>query len=190
MIHKIAAFVALFFGCAIAQAAIVYIDPATQSTSIGNTVSVALKGQDFTQPIEGGGVNLSYNPLVLQLNSVKVDNTTWDFFTTPGTINNTTGKLTDLTFSSFAGRSGSFSIAQITFQSTGLGTSLLTLTESTLNPFASGGELISPPVSFAAANIFVSSVPEPGEWFMLITGIPLVGWQIRRKHGKSAPATD
>jgi len=29
---------------------------------------------------------------------------------------------------------------------------------------------------------FIAAVPEPGEWAMLMSGIPLVGWQIRRKQ--------
>ena len=32
----------------------------------------------------------------------------------------------------------------------------------------------------------VSAVPEPEEWAMMIVGIPLVGWQIRRKQGRKA----
>jgi hypothetical protein len=183
MIHKLVAFTLLMLGSAMAQAATVYLDPLAQSSTIGNTVSVALKGQDFTQTIEGGGVNLSFNPAVLQLNSVAVDTTTWEFFTTTGTINNTAGTLTDLTFSSFAGRSGSFSIAQLIFQTTGVGISPLTLTESTLNPFASGGALLNPPsgpqgVSFTNANIQVTAVPLPAAiwlWLSAMGGVFYVG---------------
>jgi hypothetical protein len=178
MIHKLVAFTVLLLCCAVAEAATVYLDPLTQSALIGNTVTVALKGRGFTQTIEGGGVNLSFNPAVLQLNSVAVDTTTWEFFTTPGTINNTAGTLTDLTFSSFAGNSGSFPVAQLIFQAKGLGTSLLTLTESTLNPFASGGALLNPPVSFANANIQVTAVPVPAAiwlWLSAMGGVFYVG---------------
>ncbi len=34
-----------------------------------------------------------------------------------------------------------------------------------------------------SAQTLVSSVPEPEEWAMLMVGIPLMGWQIRRKQG-------
>jgi hypothetical protein len=37
-------------------------------------------------------------------------------------------------------------------------------------------------------NISVTAVPEPGEWAMLMTGIPLVCWQIRRKQANGARA--
>jgi len=33
----------------------------------------------------------------------------------------------------------------------------------------------------------VTAVPEPEEYAMMMAGIPLVGWQIRRKQNKSAP---
>jgi hypothetical protein len=35
-------------------------------------------------------------------------------------------------------------------------------------------------------NISVTAVPEPEEWAMLMAGIPLVGWQIRRKQADVA----
>jgi hypothetical protein len=182
MIHKLVAFTLLMLGCTMAHAATVYLDPLTQSALIGNTLSVALKGQDFTQTIEGGGVNLRFNPAVLQLNSVAVDTTTWEFFTTPGTINNAAGTLTDLTFSSFAGRSGSFSIAQIIFQVTGLGTSPLTLTESQLNPFSSGGALLNPPVVFIPATIQVTAVPIPAAIWLLLSAMGGLFYVGKRKR--------
>jgi len=35
-------------------------------------------------------------------------------------------------------------------------------------------------------EIATPAVPEPEEWAMMIVGIPLVGWQIRRKQGRKA----
>jgi len=35
-------------------------------------------------------------------------------------------------------------------------------------------------------NVSVTAVPEPEEWAMLMMGIPLVGWQIRRKQANGA----
>ena len=179
MMNKLAVLVFLLTVATAAQSSTVYIDPVSQTVNLGDTVSIALKGQDFSQTIEGGGINLSFDPTVLQLTNVTVDDTTWEFFTTPGTINNTTGHLTDLTFSSFAGNSGSFSIAQITFQATGLGTSPLVLTESTLNPFASGGSLLTPAVSFANAEI--QAVPLPAAMWLFFSGMGTLSFFGKRK---------
>ena len=38
----------------------------------------------------------------------------------------------------------------------------------------------------SVANVSTPAVPEPEEWAMMIVGIPLVGWQIRRKQGRKA----
>ncbi len=43
------------------------------------------------------------------------------------------------------------------------------------------------PSYFMVDKVFVTAVPEPEEWAMLMMGIPLVGWQIRRKQASSAP---
>ena len=41
---------------------------------------------------------------------------------------------------------------------------------------------------FALDNLRINPVPEPEEWAMLMAGIPLVGWQIRRKQkNRAAP---
>ena len=121
MLKKLTVIAVLFMGCASSQAATVYLDPIAQSASIGSSVAVSLAGEDFSQTIDGGGINLSFNPAVLQITNVTVNTTTWEFSTTPGTINNTTGDLTNLTFSSLFGRSGNFPIAQIDFLATGFG---------------------------------------------------------------------
>lgn len=184
MPYKTIVFCVLSLGCAIAQAATVYIDPVTQAANVGETVVVSLKGQGFAQAIDGGGVNLSFNPAFLQLSNVKVDATTWEFFTTPGTVNNTAGTLTDLTFSSFAGRSGSFSIAQISFQAKAAGSSALTLTESALNPFSSGGSLLNPQASLTPATITVQAVPLPAAVWLWVSAMGSVFYLGKRPKKK------
>jgi hypothetical protein len=169
MIPKIVLSLILLTVSNFAQSAMVSIDPVSQTANVGDEVSISLIGKDFAQTIEGGGINLNFDPAVLQLKNVAVNTQTWEFSTTSGEIDNTLGKLNDLTFSSFAGRSGNFPIAQITFLALGVGTSPLTLSESSLNPFASGGELLNPAVTFTSAEIKV--VPLPGALLLLFTGL-------------------
>lgn len=181
MFHRILVSAFFMLGSVAAHSATVAIDPPAQTVDLGDTVTIALSGADFSETIEGGGVNLHFDPQVLQLTTVTVDDATWEFFTTPGTVDNTQGTLTDLTFSSFAGNSGSFPIAQLTFHATGSGISPLTLTESALNPFASGGALLNPPVTFASASISVAAVPVPAAVWLLLSGLAPMFYTGRRK---------
>jgi hypothetical protein len=113
------------------------------ATAAGQTLTVALAGQSFDHPTEGGGFDLTFDPAVVQVSGVTVDAATWEFFTKNGTIDNARGTLTDLIFASFAGRSGNFPIATITFTTVAAGSPNLHLTESTVNPFASGGRRLA-----------------------------------------------
>lgn len=181
MIQRIVLTLVLLTTSALAHSGIVYISPANQVANIGDEVSISILGSNFdaTKPIEGGGINLTFNSGVLELKNVTVDAITWEFFTTSGEIDNSNGTLDDLTFSSFAGRSGGFSIAQITFQALSRGSSLLTLTESALNPFASGGELLNPAVSLSSAEITV--VPLPAAFWLFLSGLSVFG-VFRQRH--------
>jgi hypothetical protein len=112
-------------------------------TAAGQTFTVVLAGRGFDRPTEGGGLDLAFNPNVARIADVTVDGTTWEFFTKKGTIDNVRGTLTDLIFASFAGRSGDFPIATITFTTVAAGSTDLRMTESTTNPFASAGRRLA-----------------------------------------------
>lgn len=153
----------------IAHGGVFAIDPTAQIRHIGAIATISLIGLNFSETIEGGGINLSFDPSVLQIVDVNVDADTWEFATTPGIIDNTLGQLVDLTFSSFIGRSGDFPIAQITFSVSGIGVSPLNLAESILNPFYSNGEPLNPPVSFSSAEI--TAIPSPSVLWLWMSGV-------------------
>jgi hypothetical protein len=162
-----------------AQAASVYLDPAAVAATPGDRLSLSLRGRDFGQTIEGGGVSLGFDPLVLQLESVVVDELTWDFVATPGEVDNASGTLSDLTFSSLAGHSGSFPIAELSFRYLG-GDGAISMSESALNPFASNGEPASPPVALVGTH--VSPVPLPTAAGLLASA--LAGLAAAGRRGK------
>jgi len=152
-----------------AHSATIAFDPASVSANVGDTFTLTLRGSDFATTLDGGGLNVSFDPAVIRVNSVTVDTTVWEFVSGPGTTDNQNGKVQDIVFNSFQTRTGSFPIATIEFLAFGLGTSSITLSESTLNPFASGGQRFDPPVSLGAASATV--VPVPAALLLFVSGL-------------------
>lgn len=119
---------------------------------VGQTVSVDLVMSDF-ETTEGGGVNLHFNPKMVKVNSVVVDDSTWSFVNQDGEIDNNTGIVKDILFSSYRSVSGDAKIATIELEFVGKGKSKIKLRESGSNPFASNGEQMT--VSFKKSKIRV-----------------------------------
>ena len=105
--------------------------------------------------IEGGGIVLHFDPTLIEVTNVTVDNIVWRFVNNNGEINNDEGSVTDILFSSFRGVSGDAKIATVEFKSLAKKRKrgVISMTESTTNPFASAGQNIS--VSFEPAKIAV-----------------------------------
>lgn len=118
----------------------------------GQTFTLDITMQGFPAT-EGGGINLHYNPAVLKVSRVSVDGTTWTFVNRDGEIDNATGTVADILFSSYAGISDSAIIATVEFVAIDKGRSRLKLETSALSPFASNGEEIA--VSYESAKINV-----------------------------------
>jgi hypothetical protein len=152
-----------------AHSAMVGFDPVNTSASVGDIFTLTLSGSDFVSTLDGGGLNLAFDPAVIHVNSVAVDSTVWEFFASSGTTDNHTGKVQDIIFNSFQTRTGSLPIATIEFLAFGPGTSNITLSESSLNPFASGGQRFDPPVSLGSATVTI--VPVPAALLLFLSGL-------------------
>jgi hypothetical protein len=154
------------------RAATVTFSTAPSGLVVGDVFAIDLTGTDFTTVLDGGGVNISYNPLVLSLTSVVINEPQWDpDLSSPGTINNVTGLASNVLFSSFADRSGNLLFATLSFQAIGAGNSVLGLGESVLNPFAGGGELY-PGISLLPGAVSVNAaVPAPAAGWLLLTAL-------------------
>jgi hypothetical protein len=155
--------------------------PKDSGLGLHRTLAVNIVGRSFDKITEGGGVSLQFNPLLVRVVSVTVDANTWEFFTQNGTINNTAGRVDDILFASFAGRSGDFPIATVNFETLALGTTQLSLTESALNPFASGGQPL--PVTFQPGSISSGrTVPIPKSTAVASAlALLLAGWVLSRR---------
>lgn len=100
---------------------------------------------------EGGAVSLSFDPALVQVSSVNVDSSTWNFVNQNGSVDNVKGTISDIVFSSYQGVSGDAVLATIEFKSINKGASSIAVTASDVNPFASNGEVLN--VLFETANV-------------------------------------
>jgi len=115
--------------------------PSQMKASVGETVTVDIIMQDFPAS-EGGGITIRFNPAVVKVITVAVDDASWSFTGSDGVIDNEGGSVSDILFSSFTGVSGTATIATVQFQAIKSGKSRLRIKPSSLNPFASAGEPI------------------------------------------------
>lgn len=157
-----------------AHASTVGFNPSSVSHSVGDTFSLDLVGQGFTDSVDGGGLSFDFDPTVIKVTSISFD-AFWDFLVNVGNIDNSTGHVTDLVFNTLQDTNtlipaGQFTIATITFQALQGGTTVLALTEASSNPFASGGSALT--VTLNNGNIQINTtVPEPAPMLLLLAGL-------------------
>jgi hypothetical protein len=159
-----------------ASAAVVGFNPASTTVNVGDTFVVGVDGSGFATELDGGGLNLSFDPAVLSVLDVIIDSTAtgWNFFVDKGSIDNVAGTVSGTQFNQFGSpKVGSFPILQYQFQAKAEGSSALQLTQFADNPFASGGELVVP-MNFDSGSVHV--VPEPQTYAMLLAGLGLLAF--------------
>lgn len=155
---------------AISNAASVGFNSTPAIISVGSSFSLTLEGTGFADVLDGGGLNFSFDPSILQVNSVVID-PKWEFLPSPGTIDNIAGTVDHIQFNTFANPIiGDFNIAVVNFQAIGAGTSALNLSLDDFNPFAAGGNLVA--VAFDTATVQI--VPEASTASMLLAGLGLL----------------
>ena len=139
-----------------------------------NPISVA-PGEIFTLDIigtgflgtEGGGAEFLFDASLLQVNSISIDETVWDFFADTGTIDNITGNVSGIAVAAFNDPGFDFIVASIEFLALGVtGSTDLVLSENALNPWASLGSQINP--MLVDGSVSVTAVPLPSAFILLI----------------------
>jgi len=155
----------------------VQLSPTTASVLPGGMVELTIAGTGFDMTTVGGGLSLQWNPDVLDLDSVVVDTTTWEFARSGGLLDAASGTLSDLYFASFIGRSGNFGIATLRFVADKPGDTLVAMSASIDFPFADEMAEVMP-VGFSGAEITVA-VPEPTTALLLLGGLAGLAWRRR-----------
>lgn len=97
---------------------------------------------DKLPPVEGGGISLRFDPTVIQVDRVELD-PAWNFANQLGVIDNTTGEISDILFTSFSSPSGEQKIASLHVTVVAAGTTEIVISESGKNPFAGGGNAVN-----------------------------------------------
>jgi hypothetical protein len=171
---NIAGALLLFLGLSAAsQAATIGFNPGDSFADLNDIFTIDIIGGDFFPETQGGGVNLFYDATVVNVLSVSIDSLVWNFTNDEGIINNFSGVVNDVLVSAFNGTgsdpSGSFVVATIEFQAVGPGISALSMTESSVNPWASGGAAVNP--TFLTGSVTVSAVPLPAALWLFLSAL-------------------
>ncbi|MEQ6340599.1 MAG: cohesin domain-containing protein [Gammaproteobacteria bacterium] len=157
---------------AVANAASVDFNPTPKIVNVGDSFSIDLEGHSFVDVLDGGGINLDFNPAIIHVTGVTI-NPLWEFSPSPGTIDNVGGHVSNIQFNSFASNpKGDFPIGSIQLSAVGMGASPLILREDVTNPFASGGSLVSVTLNPG----MVQAVPEISEAWMMLVGLGIFGF--------------
>ena len=177
-------FVTLFFSGYLNAATITWN---STSNTVNDIFSLDVIGLSFPSNgsgnvADGGGVNLSFDPSVLNVLSVTIDELVWDFGVTgisTGTIDNVAGTVNGIMVNASSNVTGDFTVASIQFQAVGAGLSStgITLSEYALNPWALDGSAINP--TFVNGNVTV--VPVPAAVWLFGSGLLCIVGVARRK---------
>ena len=141
-----------------AQAATISWSNTSKTVDENVSFSLDIIGSNFINDVNGGGVNVTFDANVVNVISVSIDETTWNFGATgisTGTINNSTGSIDGIMVNTLSSVTGDFIVATVNFQIVGSGGSNtdLTLSELAINPWASGGSRINPDFINGSINI-------------------------------------
>lgn len=171
----------LVFGLALlsgqASAANIGWEAAPTTIAINDTFTLDILGSGFVSDVDGGGVNIAYDSSILNVVSVSIDQTVWNFGPTGidvGTIDNIFGTVDGIMVNRSDVQTtltGNFTVASIMFTAVGNGTSTLGLTEYLLNPWASGGTLINPAMASGSVTVGAAVVPIPAAAWLFGSGL-------------------
>ena len=128
----------------------VNIQLSATNVTVGGVVTGQVWLSDFPQT-QGGSFTLKFPKKLLKVESLTIDEQTWNMASNPGVVNANRGKIKNVAFASFPGPSGNVLAATIEFSVIGKGTGRVKVAPSGANPFAGAGEVIE--VTYGTAKI-------------------------------------
>lgn len=153
-----------------ANAAIVSFVPVTKTVNEGASFAVTIGGTGFDTELLGGGVDLKFDPDVLEVIDVVIPET-WDLIRLPGVVDNLAGTVTGTQFAQDEHpQIDTFPILEYWFIAKASGSSGLELKEYQGNPFTSVSGSVE--VTFDPGKVDV--VPEPQVAWLLMGGLALL----------------
>ncbi len=148
----------------VVYAATVTFDPNPETVSEGQIFTLDIAGLTFQENVDGGGVDFTFDPNIVNVNSVSIDTSVWDFYVDEGTIDNIQGSVTGIVVNAFSNVGpGDFVIAKVEFVAVGAGSTDLIITEYALNPFASGGSRIYPTFTDGKVTVLIPGISADGD---------------------------
>jgi len=179
-VTKIIILFSLMFSSYVSAATITW-GSSTTNVNVNDTFTLNIIGSNFISNVDGGGASFSYNPTVLNVQSISIDENTWDLGAgiRTGTVDNVLGNVDGISVNAWSAVTGDFSVASVTFVAIGAGTTDLTLSGWSMNPWASGGGLLNP--DYLDASVTVSAVPVPAAVWLFASGIIGLTGMMKRK---------
>jgi hypothetical protein len=170
-------FLGLLMLCSGASAAtpggVVFVAEPDSTIVVGDSFVLDIRGKEFPEPIDGGGLNILFDGSMLHLTSIEPASVWMDFFD-QGTLSDPPGSIENLYFNSLsmAGVGGDFSIVRLTFEAFASGVATISLAGDDVFVFGRLGEELLP--QFTGHAVSIASVPEPATALALVVGSCLI----------------
>jgi len=181
-VKKIITLMTLLFSSHLSAATITW-EASSTNVNVNDSFTLNIIGTSFSNNVDGGGLDFSFNSSVLNVASISIDENVWNLGAgiSTGTIDNVLGTVNGISVNAWSDVIGDFTVASVTFQAIGSGISGLSLSEWGTNPWASGGSLINPDYVNASVTA-VSAVPVPAAVWLFCSGLTgLIGFAKRKK---------
>jgi len=178
-------FITLLFSLAWTNvyAGIVSINPDITRVELNDVFTVNIDASEFSSPVDGWGLDVSWDTSKLALESSNVNTTLWNLFNSTGDASSA-GSLLNMGGSQFGEVSGAFNLASLSFRAIASGSTdiMLAITDDTSDAFRWGnlGVSLLPENTFNG-RVEISSVPLPAGLWLMMTGLTTLLIGVRRK---------
>ena len=166
------------------HAGTVLINPAASLVGINDVFTVDIEARDFSQSIDGWGMDVSWDTSRLALESANVNTSIWNFISDSGNTS-TAGSLLNIGGSRFGDVTGAFSLATLTFKAIAAGSTniRLSITDDISDAFRWGNFGVSTlPDNTINGTVEISSVPLPAGAWLMLSGLSTLLINARRKQ--------